>query len=573
MFPQVFGKFVLEGELSSGGMARVFLATLRGAVGFEKRLVVKQIRAELASDERFVERFVSEAKTSVELTHPNIVPVYELGVEGGVYYIAMELCPGVTLAELLQAADALPAEEAAYVGVELARALGYAHRRAGIVHRDVTPRNVLIDDEGAVRLIDFGIAAPVATPSGDHEVFGTPGHMPPEQIRGQELTPATDVFALAALLYESACGRAPFRRATEEESLRAVSSAPAPLEGERLAPLARVLAPCFAERPEERPAGMDELGRGLRDILREADVGDVARALGTRVRRVRRASQQDARRERLISEVDRRGTRPLDAASEERASFEGQMSRTFATRPLSLPPAADPLSELMAAPLPEARQSARAPLPSALPDDASQASPSRAARWVAVALVAVALVALFVVRPMLAPSPEANASGPRGPAVGSAMPGANAHGSGAPHDAAHDMVPAVPSAEARVASAQPEPAAPVPGAAAAASPSGAANAAPPGAASAAASSKSGALAAQKHGLVSLTAAPSAEVSIAGRTLSTPISQLELPAGSYRATFRSPTWDGGISVSVEVSADAARSVHADFTAQPPRVVVR
>src|SRR6478609_4582208 len=108
MFPQIFGKYVLEREIAAGGMARVFLATLRGAVGFQKRLVVKQIRAELANDERFVERFVSEAKTSVELAHPNIVPVYELGVEAGVYYIAMELCPGVTLAELLHAAVALP---------------------------------------------------------------------------------------------------------------------------------------------------------------------------------------------------------------------------------------------------------------------------------------------------------------------------------------------------------------------------------------------------------------------------------------------------------------------------------
>src|SRR6478736_6928727 len=103
MFPQVFGKFVLEGELSSGGMARVFLATLRGAGGFEKRLVVKQIRAELATDEAFVKRFVAEAKTTVELSHPNIVPVYELGVEQGVYFIAMELAHGVTLSELLKA--------------------------------------------------------------------------------------------------------------------------------------------------------------------------------------------------------------------------------------------------------------------------------------------------------------------------------------------------------------------------------------------------------------------------------------------------------------------------------------
>ncbi|MEO7038082.1 MAG: protein kinase, partial [Polyangiaceae bacterium] len=101
MFPQIFGKYVLEREIAAGGMARVYLATLRGAVGFEKRLVVKQIRTELASDHAFVTRFVEEAKTAVELSHPNIVPVYELGVEQGVYYIAMELCEGLTLSEVL----------------------------------------------------------------------------------------------------------------------------------------------------------------------------------------------------------------------------------------------------------------------------------------------------------------------------------------------------------------------------------------------------------------------------------------------------------------------------------------
>ena len=215
MFPQIFGKYVLEREIAAGGMARVYLATLRGAVGFEKRLVVKQIRAELASDDAFVRRFVEEAKTSVELSHPNIVPVYELGVEHGVYYIAMELCDGLTLAEVLAETGPLEPEEGAYVGVEVCRALDYAHRRAGIVHRDVTPRNVLLDEEGAVRLIDFGIAAPATpVPGAKREVFGSPGHMPLEQLRGERLTPATDVFAVGALLIEAWTGKPPFRRAT-----------------------------------------------------------------------------------------------------------------------------------------------------------------------------------------------------------------------------------------------------------------------------------------------------------------------------------------------------------------------
>ena len=131
LFPQIFGKYVLERPIAMGGMARVFLATLRGAGGFEKKLVVKQIRAELATDDAFVKRFVAEAKTTVELSHPNIVPVYELGVEQGVYYLAMELCDGVTLAELIQKT-------------------GQAHARRGRVRRDRDlPRARLRAPQGA----------------------------------------------------------------------------------------------------------------------------------------------------------------------------------------------------------------------------------------------------------------------------------------------------------------------------------------------------------------------------------------------------------------------------------------
>src|SRR5580700_7115975 len=191
MYPQVFGKYVLERELARGGMARVVLATLRGAGGFEKKLVVKQIRDELACDDDFVRRFVEEAKTTVALAHPNIVPVYELGVELGTYFLAMEYVEGASLAELLRACikggATLSPEEGAYVGVEVCRALDYAHRRMEVVHRDVTPRNVMVDVEGQVKVIDFGIAAPSDGPGDRGEVFGSPGHMPPEQMEGQPL--------------------------------------------------------------------------------------------------------------------------------------------------------------------------------------------------------------------------------------------------------------------------------------------------------------------------------------------------------------------------------------------------
>jgi serine/threonine-protein kinase len=290
MYPQVFGKYVLERELARGGMARVLLATLRGAGGFEKKLVVKQIRDELASDEEFVKRFVEEAKTTVALAHPNIVPVYELGVELGTYFLAMELVEGASVAELLRASPTgLTPEEGAYVGVEVCRALDYAHRRVNVVHRDVTPRNVMVDYEGLVKVIDFGISAPVATAPTGEGVFGSPGHMPPEQMEGKQLTPAADVFAVGVLLMELWSGRAPFRRRSKEEieaALRAPHPTPSAIDI-RLLPLDEVMSRALALEPHARPQQADDLARALRRFLAGVDLGDVARQLGERVRAVR----------------------------------------------------------------------------------------------------------------------------------------------------------------------------------------------------------------------------------------------------------------------------------------------
>ncbi len=291
MYPQVFGKYVLERELARGGMARVVLATLRGAGGFEKKLVVKQIRDELASDEEFVRRFVEEAKTTVALAHPNIVPVYELGVELGTYFLAMEYVAGASLAELLRTCGdkGLSPEEGAYVGVEVCRALDYAHRRMNVVHRDVTPRNVMVDEEGQVKVIDFGISAPVATAPSGHGVFGSPGHMPPEQIEGRELAPSADVFAVAALLMELWSGKAPFRRRTAE-AIDAALHGPHPKPSDidiRLLPLEDVMSKAMSLDPRARPQQADDLARALRKFLSGVDLGDVARHLGERVRSVR----------------------------------------------------------------------------------------------------------------------------------------------------------------------------------------------------------------------------------------------------------------------------------------------
>lgn len=392
MFPQVFGKYVLERELSRGGMARVLLATLRGAGGFEKRLVVKQIRDELAFDQQFVRRFVEEAKTTVALSHPNIVPVYELGVEQGTYFLAMELVEGVSVADLAGARDAagkkrvLSPEEGAYIGVEVCRALDYAHRRMKVVHRDITPRNVMIDEEGQVKLIDFGIAAPALVAG--HEILGSPGHMAPEQLDGGELGPPTDIFAVAVLLLEAWTGTAPFRRATPEACAAAVHEAhPKPSDFDpRLLPLDEPIARALRLAPRDRQQEASELARSLRAFLQGADVEDVARSLGERVREIRNGTADAS----PPSIRDEDGPRTAGPGS----------TRTFATNAVALqwsPPPPKTRKVEDDAPSSSSRPSAEtiATRPLATPIDAITPAPRRRS-GAAIAIVSAAALAALV---------------------------------------------------------------------------------------------------------------------------------------------------------------------------------
>ena len=563
MFPQIFGKYVLEREIAAGGMARVFLATLRGAVGFEKRLVVKQIRSELAVDEAFVRRFVEEAKTAVELSHPNIVPVYELGVEQGVYYIAMEHCPGATLADVLAYTGILAPDEGAYVGAEVCRALDYAHRRAGIVHRDVTPRNVLLDDEGGVRLIDFGIAAPVEPTSGRaREVFGSPGHMPPEQIRGEALGPAADVFAVATLLIEAWTGQPPFRRATAEASFKALRSELPPVDQDvpELAPLAELVKRSVALDAKERPSDAEQLARGLRDFLRGADSVEVSRRLGARVLDVRERLHPSS----PVSSVAPAHTAPDSTPPLVTPANGAPVTRTFAARNEMV----EWTRKLSSAPPPPGPETRRLSSP---PTTHPQPVPAPSGvRWALLAAALVVVVGLVVVLsrqsgeaasgppPMPRPA-EPVAQPPRAPVTAvpiaaeispPVMPSAVKAGP-------RSSVTPAPSSAAPARSVAHEPV-PTP-APAVAEPS-----APQGAEVADASLR-------------LTADPSAIVSVEGvefsQTSATPVRALPLRPGTYRVTFRSETYGSPVTTQVTLAAGARRSVHADFRAAVPTVMVR
>ncbi len=203
-----FGKYWLTRLIARGGMGEVYLARLVGELGFEKRLVIKTILPHLAEKPRFVELFAAEAKTAVALSHGNIVPIYELGRTGDTFYIVMGHVDGPSLSTLLDAYRRAQRVPELAVALHIIRGvltgLAYAHTpeqgRGAVVHRDITPRNVLVDRSGQVRIVDFGIAAPA-----DAEVdmrAGSTGYAAPEQIRSGTVDPRADVFSAAALLYE-----------------------------------------------------------------------------------------------------------------------------------------------------------------------------------------------------------------------------------------------------------------------------------------------------------------------------------------------------------------------------------
>lgn len=286
-----FGKYLLDAMIAEGGMARVYRARLRGALGFEKPLVVKQVRPELARDPRFVAMFVEEAKTLVRLSHPHIVPVYELGVVDGIYFLAMELVDGATLASLMREGP-LPPTLVARLGEQIAEALHHAHDRFGLVHRDVTPRNVLVDVEGHARLVDFGIATPAEGLAG--EVFGSPGYMSPEQLRGESLDARSDLFALGAVLFQALAGHAAFLpddlRGVDPKSASAAAKV-ATLAGRVPAlpdeipdALRDVVRACLAPDRHDRPTSAALVARELRTWLARAAPGGVGAELAARVR-------------------------------------------------------------------------------------------------------------------------------------------------------------------------------------------------------------------------------------------------------------------------------------------------
>ena len=272
MSDQTLGKYQVVRQLGVGGMAEVCLARLRGIGGFDKPVVVKRIRPDI-TDRGFVDMFLDEARVASSLNHANLVQIFEIDAIDGLPYIAMEYVHGPTLSSVLQRLDGRrtrPHAHFAYLLAGVAAGLDYAHnacdaygQRLGIVHRDISPHNIIIALDGIAKVFDFGVAKAIGNASltGAGSVKGKVAYMAPEQLRAESVDHRADVYALGVCLYEATVGFRPFRGNTEGElfAARAAGAFRKPSEVDSAFPvkLEGIILAAMEPDPMRRPSAAE----------------------------------------------------------------------------------------------------------------------------------------------------------------------------------------------------------------------------------------------------------------------------------------------------------------------------
>jgi serine/threonine-protein kinase len=268
--PVSFGKYELVSRLAAGGMAEIFLARTKGIQGFEKYLVIKRILGHRTQDPEFVRMFLDEARVAATLDHPNIVQIYDVGHVDNEYFIAMEYLRGHNLIEIVRAGAKLgyakpPLEHVVSMLTQSCAGLHYAHekrdfegRSLEIVHRDVTPQNIVVSFDGSVKVVDFGIAKAatreVETLAGT--LKGKIGYMSPEQCRGANVDRRSDIFAVGIILFELTTGKRLYHERSDFDTLKKIIEGPVPSPRDLLpfypAFLNAIVVRCLQKNPDDR---------------------------------------------------------------------------------------------------------------------------------------------------------------------------------------------------------------------------------------------------------------------------------------------------------------------------------
>jgi eukaryotic-like serine/threonine-protein kinase len=274
------GPYRLLRRLGAGGMGEVFLAERVGPVGFVKQVVVKRLLPHREVDPDALASFLDEARLSARMLHPNVVQVLELGEAQNQFFIAMEYLPGASLRALLDATRVAPAL-AGWICAQALHGLHHAHElkspektALGLVHRDVSPENVLLGISGSVKVADFGLAKAFLAPDQriSGVVRGKVDYMPPEQLQGRALDRRADVYAMGAVLYELLSGHPPFRDSPERIA-ELLSTAPAPpllAAGPVGEALSEISLRALQKRPEQRFTSAEEMAKAIEAIVEDA---------------------------------------------------------------------------------------------------------------------------------------------------------------------------------------------------------------------------------------------------------------------------------------------------------------
>jgi serine/threonine protein kinase/beta-lactam-binding protein with PASTA domain len=278
------GRYKIIKKLGTGGMATVYLAEDQE---LGRRIAIKILNAKHASDTQFVERFRREASSAAGLSHPNIVQIYDRGNAEGTYYIAMELIDGRSLKELVVQRGPSPILVAVNYGRQILAALRFAHRN-GVVHRDIKPHNVLVDDEGRIKVTDFGIARAGASEMTEvGSIIGTAQYLSPEQARGAPVDDRSDLYSVGVLLYELLTGEAPYNGDTPVEiAMKHLSAVPEPPSAKRpeVPPeLDAVVLRALAKSPDDRYQSAEEMDADLNAISKGLEISETTTDAATTV--------------------------------------------------------------------------------------------------------------------------------------------------------------------------------------------------------------------------------------------------------------------------------------------------